>query len=267
MISFKWLGGDHLGKLTIQNVYTEITHMLWHTNIKGWRKQLWTWHLPSKIKFFTWLMTAYKLNTWDILQRKGWMGPNIFHLCYNDDESADHLFIKCPFSRKVWEKITLVLDLKSTWDGPTLSDCFDFGPIGNTNLSICHPWSVGPFGWTEIFFFFENETPSTSSATYKTLGLFKNWNDIHPCKPRLQNTKRTLDLEDTPTGWFDGATLSNGTQSGVGGLIIITKNSSYRWNFNCGLGTNTRVELLGAWPLYTWPPDFILKHFRYLGTP
>jgi ribonuclease HI len=30
-------------------------------------------------------------------------------------------------------------------------------------------------------------------------------------------------------------------------LIRITKNSFYKWTFNCGPGTNTRAELLGAW--------------------
>jgi hypothetical protein len=30
-----WSGGDHSGKLIVQNVYIEITHTLWHTNIKG----------------------------------------------------------------------------------------------------------------------------------------------------------------------------------------------------------------------------------------
>jgi ribonuclease HI len=40
---------------------------------------------------------------------------------------------------------------------------------------------------------------------------------------------------------------SNGTQSGAGGLIRVSKNSQYRWTFNCGPSTNTRAELLGAW--------------------
>lgn len=48
-------------------------------------------------------------------------------------------------------------------------------------------------------------------------------------------------------GWFDGATQSNGTQSGAKGLIKITKKSFYKWTFNCGPGTNTREKLLGAW--------------------
>jgi ribonuclease HI len=30
-------------------------------------------------------------------------------------------------------------------------------------------------------------------------------------------------------------------------LIRISENSVYKWTFNCGTGTNTRAELLGAW--------------------
>jgi ribonuclease HI len=94
---------------------------------------------------------------------------------------------------------------------------------------------------------FENGTPSTSTAAYKALGIFKTWNDFHSSKPRLQHTKKVPDIEDIPTGWFDGATHSNGSQSGAGGLIRISQNSFYKWTFNCGPGTNTRAELLGVW--------------------
>jgi hypothetical protein len=68
--------------LTVQNVYASHHEFNWHTNVRGWRKHLWSWHIPPKIKYFTWLMTAYKLNTWDILQKKGWSGPNYCHLCH-----------------------------------------------------------------------------------------------------------------------------------------------------------------------------------------
>jgi ribonuclease HI len=48
-------------------------------------------------------------------------------------------------------------------------------------------------------------------------------------------------------GWFDGVALSNGIQSGVGGLIKINDKTSIKWTFNCGPGTNTREEFLGVW--------------------
>jgi ribonuclease HI len=262
---FLWSGGDHSGHLTVKNAYATITNTLWHTNISGWRKQLWSWHLAPKLKIFTWLLIANKLNTWDILQRKGWVGPNIFQLCYNDAESVDHLFIKCPFSRQVWDRITLELNLKTNWDGSTLTTCFDYWSHREHKLMhlpslVC--WSIWLVRNKKIF---ENGTPSTSSATYKTLGLYKNWNDIHTSKPRMQNTKQTPDLEDIPTGWFDGATQSNGTQSGAGGLIRITKKSSYRWTFNCGLGTNTRAELLGAWAMLHLASRLNIEVLQILG--
>lgn len=48
-------------------------------------------------------------------------------------------------------------------------------------------------------------------------------------------------------GWFDGATQENGTLSGAGGVITVNEDTRYKWTFNCGLGTNTRDELLGVW--------------------
>jgi hypothetical protein len=121
----KWWGGDHSGIITVQNIYTTILNSIWHNNTRGWRKHLWTWRLPTKIKLFTWLMFEYKLNTWDTLQRKGWTGPNICSLCLIEAETTDHLFIKCPYTRKVWDLIASVLNFKTFWDGPTLADCFE----------------------------------------------------------------------------------------------------------------------------------------------
>jgi ribonuclease HI len=47
--------------------------------------------------------------------------------------------------------------------------------------------------------------------------------------------------------WFDGATDLSDHRCGVGGLIKTSANTVIKWTFNCGCGTNTRAELLGAW--------------------
>jgi ribonuclease HI len=39
--------------------------------------------------------------------------------------------------------------------------------------------------------------------------------------------------------------------SGVGGVIKISEQCCFKWILNCGPGTNTRAELLGAWALLT----------------
>jgi ribonuclease HI len=53
------------------------------------------------------------------------------------------------------------------------------------------------------------------------------------------------------TGWFDGATQSNGKKSGVGGVLKINEHSTINWTFNFGSGTNKRKELLGVWATLT----------------
>jgi len=46
---------------------------------------------------------------------------------------------------------------------------------------------------------------------------------------------------------FDGATQINGQCSGVGGIIKLFASTIYKWYLNCGVGTNTKAELMGAW--------------------
>jgi ribonuclease HI len=96
---------------------------------------------------------------------------------------------------------------------------------------------------------FENGNPSPSSVAFKTLGIYKTWNALYHRKPKPQHIKKTSDINATPTRWFDGATQNNGTQSGAGGSIKTSKNTYYKWTFNCGSCTNTRVELLGTWAM------------------
>jgi hypothetical protein len=161
----------------------------------------------------------------------------------------------------------LALNIKTKWDGPNLSDCFDSWSHREHNhlhLPSLACWSIWLVRNNTIF---ENGFPSTGTAIYKTLGFLKTWNELYSNKTRLQNNKKIPDLEDIPTGWFDGAAQSNGEQSGVGGLIRITKNSLYKWTFNCGLGTNTRAELLGAWATLYLASRLHIDSSRCLGTP
>jgi len=53
--------------------------------------------------------------------------------------------------------------------------------------------------------------------------------------------------------------------SGTGGIIKIGENTSYRWTFNCGLGSNTRAEILGAWATLTLAYRLDLAQLQVLG--
>jgi len=53
--------------------------------------------------------------------------------------------------------------------------------------------------------------------------------------------------------------------SGAGGLINIGENISYRWTFNCGMGSNTRDELLRIWSTLTLAYRLDIDQLQVLG--
>jgi ribonuclease HI len=260
-----WAGTDRTGLISVKNIYTVISNTIWLNNISGWRMNFWSWKLPLKIKLFNWLAAENKIPTWDNLQRKGWTGPNLCQLCFKDAESVFHLFNQCHFTRQVWNKIALDQHITTTWTGTSLPDCLDHWT--SIERSYKHlPLLVNWFIWlarnTKIF---DNKSPNANLVAYKTLGLFQNWKAIHPAIGKKKTLISPCIVEDTPTGWFDGATHRSGNLCGAGGLIRTSKNSFIRWTFCCGPGTNTRAELLGAWASLHLATILNIEHLQLIG--
>jgi ribonuclease HI len=65
--------------------------------------------------------------------------------------------------------------------------------------------------------------------------------------------------------WFDGATSSIGLNNGAGVVIRINEQRSYKWLLNCGLGTNTRAELLGVWALLSLASRLSIQELQVMG--
>jgi hypothetical protein len=65
-----WNGGDCSGNISAKNLYDAIASTIWIQKCTGWRKQLWHWNIPLKIKLFTWLAATNKILTWDNLLRR-----------------------------------------------------------------------------------------------------------------------------------------------------------------------------------------------------
>jgi hypothetical protein len=202
-------------------------------------------------------LTENKLNTWDNLLRKGWSSPNICCLCHLDSESVDHLFIKCQFTKQVWQKIALVLKLHTTWEGTKIEDCL-ISWTQKESIHIHLPplicWIVWLVRNSSIF---ENTTPSTIAATSKAIGHYYVWLDTHDNKTTQHRSKKIPELEDTITGWFDGTSSTNGFQSGAGGQIKISQSTYYKWTFNCGPAPTPGHNFWVPGPHYFWPLNFI----------
>jgi len=71
-------------------------------------KFLWTTPFVPKIDFFCWT-TAHKSNlTVENLKKRGIEGPSRCPLCKNDEETLDHILIRCPFSKEVWDQALMM---------------------------------------------------------------------------------------------------------------------------------------------------------------
>jgi ribonuclease HI len=67
------------------------------------------------------------------------------------------------------------------------------------------------------------------------------------------------------TGWFDGAAEATRLNSGAGGIIKTRDNRIYKWTLNCGPGSNTRAELMGAWALLTLASRLFINDLHVKG--
>jgi len=65
---------------------------------------VWLNLVPPKVEFFMWLTLLEKLNTKEMLCKKGVLSVNQTSctFCSSHTESLDHVLLNCPFSWRVW---------------------------------------------------------------------------------------------------------------------------------------------------------------------
>ena len=101
----------------------------------------WLWRSKSPIKFkmFGWLLLVDRLNTRNMLKRRNYVVANNNYaclLCQNPpEETVEHPFFNCPFSRRCWDKvgltwphdgnrISILHEGKNRWRQPLFMDIF-----------------------------------------------------------------------------------------------------------------------------------------------
>jgi hypothetical protein len=112
---------------------------------------------------------------------------------------------------------------------------------------------------------FENCSPTVQGVGIKIRGMVKISSGQTLQKRIYKRNKKTPDITLASSCWFDGAAQENGILSGAGGIIKISGNTIYRWTFNCGMGTNTRAELLGVWASLSLAHRLDIDHLHVLG--
>ena len=83
-----------------------VNHYLDHLPESSFVHQiLWKLNIPEKIRCFIWLLLKNKVLTWDQLNKRGIQGPSYCFLCKKGDETAQHLFLDCLFTKSTFDAV------------------------------------------------------------------------------------------------------------------------------------------------------------------
>jgi hypothetical protein len=170
--SLVWAGGDASGAISASNLYRALISPLNFICDKPWITKFWKWPIQLKIRLFAWLAVFDKILTWDVLQRRGWVGPGICKLCNVNSKTTDHLLVHYPFTQAVWRKLYKIFHLNFQWEGTSVSDCFykwtsDFSAPASMAAIAC--WHI----WIERNkTLFEDFSPSLDSVVHRISASF-----------------------------------------------------------------------------------------------
>jgi hypothetical protein len=112
------------GIYTPKEGYNHLIQDLVQAEPVWWWKKIWKVNCPAKSKLFWWSVLSNKAPTWDILQKRNFVGPGRCSLCKNEGETAQHLFLDCSYIRMVWTEVSSSLAKKFRWEGHTLEQAW-----------------------------------------------------------------------------------------------------------------------------------------------
>jgi hypothetical protein len=73
-------------------------------------KYLWKMKVPLKTKIFMWFVQRKEILTKDNLLKRNWQGSSKCCFC-DHDETVQHLFVKCPFAKIIWQLVYMAFDI------------------------------------------------------------------------------------------------------------------------------------------------------------
>ena len=243
-----WSRNVKTGHITAALAYATTVPSCFSTIIPRWFKEVWKWKLPMKTVLFTWLLLAERILTWNVLQRKGFEGPGICLLCHDAGESITHMMINCSFSMQVWHIIGIIFNTEHNWHGSHITQAFSHWITDHSKLRNL-PFHVCRMIWLARNSLIFRNIQTTPLQIVNKLQLL--WSE-EPRRHRLKEPRiiqQPTFLHDRSIGYFDGASQNGGTSCGVGAILISPVLGRYHIKWNCGIGTNTRSELLALWSL------------------
>lgn len=94
------------GQFTVQSIYRALTSNSGSTQIDHF-KWIWRVKVTPKIKSFLWLLMHARLPTRQYLHHIGIIPYNLCHLCGNESETINHIFLQCTNAQRLWHQLRL----------------------------------------------------------------------------------------------------------------------------------------------------------------
>jgi ribonuclease HI len=249
--------------MSVKNIYATPTSTFEWPQVNGWENKLWKWEVQLKKKLFIWMVVENKILTWQVLQGKGWQGPDRCPLCKVDNEDVDHLLVHCQFTQSIWGILSICLNQNFLWNGQSLTHYFESWvkdkccPINLAVHLCCFIWAER----NQVLF--KDKSPSCWAVIIKTL------RNLCPCNnPKFVNViKWSPMIQDVDhiIAFFDGASIMKGRNCGAGGVFKFSAQKACRWHINGGSGTHSKAELLGAWVTLTIAKLWNITKLKILG--
>jgi hypothetical protein len=103
--TFKWNLTDS-GHFSVKSLYAQLLN----ENTKFLRKYPWRLKVPLKIRIFMWFLNRKEVLTKDNLSKTNWTGCKKCAFC-NEEETIEHLFLKCKFARVIWRVVQFTFNV------------------------------------------------------------------------------------------------------------------------------------------------------------
>lgn len=143
----------------------------------------------------------------------------------------------------VWHRLSKIFYLKNLWDGCSVFHC-----LTKWSSDISSPVSLAAYTCWNIWLernrvIFEDCIPSPRAVVYRIAVSF-TWQPSTVISIPNRVCEITF-LDGFTLACFDGAALQTGNCCSAGGIFKSHASRVTKWYLNCGVGTNTKAELLG----------------------
>lgn len=168
------------GRFTVKSTYATLID----EGLRDARaSKIWRLPLSLKVKVFCWLVLKRRTPTLDNLIKRGRTGDANCVLCRTEEETVDHLFSRCVFTKFLLVKTNeevhptdLANDVTSAWDRWSGRRGSKLKCTRLPDLVACW-WIIWELRNRVIF---RNATPDPSLTVQKQLQLTKLWELLHP---------------------------------------------------------------------------------------